>query len=105
MIITKEALIQAIARNKNLQAALVKNVICALEEQVITTLASASPTEEITLKIWNGLYIHCRYEDEKRISKGFFQNRTLHPQLRLKTEATRSFCNKVNDVYERNLNL
>lgn len=102
MVITKEDLIQSISKENGIQPATVRSVLNALEGQVITSLSLTPPHEDNTIKIWNGLYIRCRYEEGQELNKGFFQNTKLAPRLRVKAETTRTFCNKINQRRKSN---
>lgn len=98
MVITKENLIQTIAKQLNIRPSIIKSVVGAMENEIIANLALASPGEDVTVKILNGLSIRCRYEDEQELNKGFFKNCRLSPCLRTKTETTRTFLKKVNQA-------
>lgn len=61
MVITQEQLIKEIANREGENVASVRDIITGMENLIYAYLSSATPTEDVTVKILNGVSITSKY--------------------------------------------
>lgn len=95
-MITQDFLIRQIASTEELDAETVRQVFQAIEEIVFYHLSSADPSEQVNIKLWNGLHIERTYVERKAYSKGMFQNIDCREHVKLKAKLSKYYSGEVN---------
>lgn len=96
MNITQDIIINQIAAKENINAATVRQIIKSAEMIIFDCLSSTSPTEEVTIKLFNGFNIRRKYIDKKKYSKGMFQNIDCPEHVSVKAYLSKYYNEQVN---------
>lgn len=97
MIITQDELIKEISTKEDIDVATVRKVFKSAEKIIFDYLSSITPTENIMIKLFNGLNINRKYIPEKMYSKGMFINIELPEHCNTSGTVTKYYKNKVNE--------
>lgn len=98
MIITQETLVKQIADREELDVATVRNIFKSAEDIVFDYLSSTAPSENLSLKILNGLSLERKYIQKKKYSRGMFQNVDCAEHVNVKASSSKYYSKKVNDT-------
>ena len=74
MIVTQDSLIKQIAVQENVDIKTVQNIFKSTENIIFKHLSSTTPSENIIIKLFNGINLERKYIEKKIYSKGMFQN-------------------------------
>ena len=96
MNITQDALIKQIADKENINVATVRKLFKSAEDIVFDYLSSTAPSEEINIKLLNGINIKRKYIEEKKYSKGMFQNIDCPEHVNIKISLSKYYNGQVN---------
>ena len=74
MNVTQDVLINQIATKEDIDVATVRKILKSAENIIFDYLSSITPSEEVNIKLLNGINIKRKYIKKKKYSKGMFQN-------------------------------
>lgn len=94
--ITQDTLIKQIAEKENMNVATVRRLFQATEDVVFHYLSSTAPSEELTIKLWNGIHIRRKYIKTKKYSKGMFQNIDCPEHVHTKAHLSKYYNRQIN---------
>ena len=66
-VINKEQVIKEVAKREGIPLSTLQSAYWTLENYIFETLSSATPTEKIELKLFNGISIDCEYKHSKEM--------------------------------------
>lgn len=96
MIITQENLIKQIADKEDINVATVRTIFKSAENIIFDYLSSITPSEEINIKLLNGINIKRKYIKKKKYSKGMFQNIECPDHVNVKACLSKYYNGQVN---------
>lgn len=94
ILINQDTLIKDISSKEDINVATVRNVFNATEKLLFDYLSSTSPTENVVVKILDGLSVECKYCPEKEINT--FDNIISKSKIWAKPKITRYYNKKLN---------
>ena len=96
-VINKEQVIKEVAKREGISLSTMQSAYWTLENYIFETLSSATPTEKIELKLFNGISINCEYKHSKEM---------LHPESGYLFETNNKIWAKpkITRYYNRKLN-
>lgn len=97
MIITQETLIKQIADKEDVSVATVREIFKSAENIIFDHLSSTTPSENIIIKILNGISLERKFIPKKNYSKGMFQNIDCLEHVNVKANSSTYYSKKVND--------
>lgn len=96
MNITQDILIKQIADRERINEATVRRLFKSAEDIVFDCLSSTTPSEEINIKLLNGINIKRKYIEKKIYSKGMFQNIDCPEHVTVKISLSKYYNGQVN---------
>lgn len=94
-------MIKEVAKREGIPLSTLQSAYWTLENYIFETLSSATPTEKIELKLFNGLTIDCEYKKEKEMkhpeSGDLFKT---NAKIWAKPKITRYYNRKLNGYFE-----
>lgn len=96
MNINQDTLIKQIADREDINVATVRKLFKSAEDIIFDYLSSIAPSEELTLKLFNGISIKRRYIKRKEYSKGMFKNIDCPEHVSVKTSLSKYYEKQVN---------
>lgn len=97
MIITQDTLIRQIVEKEDSDLATVRNILKSTEELIFELLSSTDPSENLVIKLLNGLSIERKYIEKKEYSKGLFQNITCQSHVNAKANLSKYYNKRLNE--------
>ena len=97
MIITQDALIKQIADKEDINVATVREIFKSAEDIIFDHLSSTTPSENLVVKILNGISLERKYIPKKKYSKGMFQDIDCQEHVNVKANSSTYYSKKVND--------
>ena len=102
MIITQDDLIKEISTKEDIDVATVRKVFKSAENSIFAYLSSATPIENILIKVFRGVNINRKYIPKKNYSKGMFQNIESPEHCNVSGTITMYYKNKINsDLFNK----
>ena len=95
MTVNQDTLIKKIAEKEDVNVATVRKIFKTTEELLFAYLSSTTPTEQITIKLLDGLSIECNYIPEKVIHT--YDEIVCEPRIWAKPKITRHYNRKLNN--------
>lgn len=96
MNITQDVLINQIAIKEDIDVATVRKILKSVENIVFDYLSSITPSEEVNIKLLNGINIKRKYIKKKKYSKGMFQNIECPDHVNVKASLSKYYNGQVN---------
>ncbi len=96
MNITQDVLINQIATKEDIDVATVRKILKSAENIIFDYLSSITPSEEVNIKLLNGINIKRKYIKKKKYSKGMFQNIECHEHVNVKACLSKYYIGQVN---------
>lgn len=96
MIITQDILVKQIAEQENMNTAAVRKVFRAAEDILFHHLSSVVPSEQLTVRILNGISLERKYVEKKHYSKGMFQDLDCPEHVIVKANLSSYYSRRVN---------
>lgn len=97
LVINEDQLIKDIAYSEDMNVATVRKVIKRMEYTIFDYLSFATPVENVTVKIIDGLSVESKHIPEKICKHPETQEEIIAPsRLRCKPKITRYFNRKLN---------
>lgn len=94
MTITQEELIRQIAQKENIDAITVRSIFRSAEHLIFQHLSSATPDENVVIKVLNGLSLECNYMHEREIHR--YDDIKCSARIWTKPKITRYYNRKLN---------
>lgn len=98
MIVTKQKLINQISKKEDINVETVRKIFNAAEDLIFDYLSSTTPSENVVVKILNGLSLTGKYIPEKEIST--FDNLKCVERINVKPKITRHYNRKINRYFD-----
>lgn len=98
LIITQDTLIKQIAEKEDINVVTVRNIFKSTEDIIFDYLSSTTPSENIILKVLNGISIERKYIDKKKYSRGMFQNHDCPEHVKVKSTLSKYYSKKLNTI-------
>ena len=96
MNVTHDVLINQIATKEDIDVATVRKILKSAENIVFDYLSSITPSEEVNIKLLNGINIKRKYIQKKKYSKGMFQNIECPDHVNIKACLSKYYNGQVN---------
>lgn len=96
MNVTQDVLINQIATKEDIDVATVRKIFKATENIIFDYLSSITPSEEVNIKLLNGINIKRKYIKKKKYSKGMFQNIECPEHVNVKACLSKYYNGQVN---------
>lgn len=96
MNITQDILINQIATKEDIDVATVRKILKSAENIVFDYLSSITPSEDVNIKLLNGINIKRKYIKKKKYSKGMFQNIDCPDHVNVKACLSKYYNGQVN---------
>lgn len=97
MNITQDTIINQIATKEDIDVATVRKILKATENMIFDYLSSTTPSEELNIKLFNGFNIKRKYIEEKKYSKGMFQNIDCPNHVSVKAYLSKYYNGQINN--------
>lgn len=94
--INQDTLIRQIADRENVNVAVVRKLFKSAEDIISDCLSSTAPSEEITIKLFNGISIKRKYIKEGKYSKGMFKNINCSEHVKVKVHLSKYYNEQIN---------
>ena len=94
--ITQDTLIKQIAERENINVATVRKLFQSVEDVIFSCLSSTAPSEEMSIKLFNGIQLKRKYIREKKYSKGMFQDINCPEHVNIKASLSKYYNGQVN---------
>lgn len=99
MIITQEKLVKQIATREDINVATVRKIFESAEKIIFDYLSSTTSSENMTVKLMDGLSLECNYLPEKEIHT--YDDIVCKPRIWVKPKITRYYNRKLNGYFDR----
>lgn len=96
MNVTQDVLINQIATKEDIDVATVRKILKSAENIIFDYLSSITPSEEVNIKLLNGINIKRKYIKKKKYSKGMFQNIECSDHVNVKASLSKYYNGQVN---------
>ncbi len=96
LTLTQEDLIKQISNKEDIDVAIVRQVFKSAEDIIFDYLSSTTPSEEISIKLFNGICIKRKYIKGKKYSKGMFQNIDCPEHVNTKACMSKYYNGQIN---------
>lgn len=96
MNVTQDVLINQIATKEDIDVATVRKILKSEENIIFDYLSSITPSEEVNIKLLNGINIKRKYIKKKKYSKGMFQNIECPDHVNVKASLSKYYNGQVN---------
>lgn len=96
MIITQDELIKTIASKEDINVATVRDVFKTAEEVIFDYLSSTTPSENMIVKVLDGLSLECSYIPEHKIHT--YDDIICKSRIWAKPKITRYYNRKLNKI-------
>ena len=96
MNVTQDVLINQIATKEDIDVATVRKILKSAENIVFDYLSSITPSEEVNIKLLNGINIKRKYIKKKKYTKGMFQNINCPEHVNVKACLSKYYNGQVN---------
>lgn len=104
MIITQDSLIKQIADREGINVATVRDIFKTAEGVIFDHLSSTPPTQDLTIKLLNGISIDRKYMPAKIYSKGMFEGIDCPAKVKVKAGVSKYLNNRINDELKSKFN-
>lgn len=96
MNINQDTLINEIANKEDIALATVRQIFRSAETIIFDYLSSTTPSEDVSIKLFNGISIKRNYLEEKKFSKGMFQDITCPEHVNVKACISKYYNSQIN---------
>lgn len=96
MNINQNTLINQIAKKENINIATVRKIFRSAENIIFDYLSSTTPSEDVSIKLFNGISIKRNYLEEKKFSKGMFRDITCPEHVNVKACISKYYNSQIN---------
>ncbi|WP_304430830.1 hypothetical protein [Romboutsia ilealis] len=99
MIVTQENLVKQIANREDIDIATVRKIFKTAEKIVFDYLSSTTSSENMTVKLMDGLSLECNYLPEKEIHT--YDDIVCKSRIWAKPKITRYYNRKLNGYFDK----
>lgn len=99
MIVTQENLVKQIANKEDIDVATVRKIFESAEKIIFDYLSSTTSSENMTVKLMDGLSLECNYIPEKKIHT--YDDIVCKPRIWVKPKITRYYNRKLNGYFDK----
>ena len=99
MIVTQEKLVKQIANIEDIDVATVRKIFESAEKIIFDYLSSTTSSENMTVKLMDGLSLECNYLPEKEIHT--YDDIVCKPRIWTKPKITRYYNRKLNGYFDK----
>lgn len=85
-----------IADKEDINVATVRKLFKSTEDIIFDYLSSIAPSEDINIKLFNGISIKRKYIAEKQYSKGMFKNIKCPEHINAKAHLSKYYNKQIN---------
>ncbi len=96
MDVTQKILINQIATKEDIDVATVRKILKSAENIIFGYLSSITPSEEVNIKLLNGINIKRKYIKKKKYSKGMFNNIECPDHVNVKACLSKYYVGQIN---------
>lgn len=96
LVITQDDLIKEIAEKEDIDVTTVRDIFKSAENSIFAYLSFTTPSENIVIKLLNGLSLEGEYIPEHMIDRGIFKNHECSERIKVKANITKYYKNKLN---------
>lgn len=100
LIITQDELIKQIANKEDTDVAMVRKILKTTDDIVFDHLSSTTPSENVFIKVLNGLTIEGKYIQEKIITRGLFKKTNCSAKIKAKANISEYYNRKLNGYFD-----
>lgn len=86
-----------IADREDMNVATVRNVFKSAEKIIFDHLSSTTPSENVVIKLLNGISLERKYVGKKTYTKGMFKNVDCLEHVNIKANLSKYYNNRVNE--------
>ena len=97
MTITQKDIIKDISKREGINVATVRKIFKSAEDIIFDHLSSTTPSENLIVKILNGVSLERKYIPKKKYSKGMFKEIDCQEHVNVKANSSTYYSKKVND--------
>ncbi len=98
MHITQDTLINEIANKEDIDIMTVRQIFKSAENIIFNHLSSTTSSENVIVKLMDGLTLECNYVPEKEIHT--YDNIICKPKIWVKPKVTRYYNRKLNGYFD-----
>ena len=99
MTVTQEELIKRIASKEDMEVATVRKIFKSAEDFIFDYLSSTTQSDSITIKLFDGLSLECKYIPEKIMHT--YDDITCKSKIWAKPKITRYYNRKLNNYFNK----
>lgn len=99
LIVTQENLIKQIADKEDINVETVRQIFKSAENFIFDYLSSTTSSENIMIKLMDGLSLECSYIPEKEIHT--YDDIVCKPRIWVKPKVTRYYNRKLNGYFDK----
>ena len=96
MIVTHESFLSQIAEREGLDIGFLRRIFKSAESLLFEYLSSVLPSEEVTVKLFNGISVKRTYLPKQAYTKGMFQNISCQERVKAKASLSKYYNGQVN---------
>lgn len=97
MNISQDTLINQIAKKENINIATVRQIFRSAENIIFDYLSSTTPSEDVSIKLFNGISIKRNFLVEKKYSKGMFRGINCPEHVNIRAYISKYYNDLVNN--------
>jgi sialic acid synthase SpsE len=97
LIITQDDIIKNISETQGIESDIVRNIFKSAEKLIFNYLSSATPTDNISIKLLDGLSLECNYIPEREIHT--YDVIKCGAKIWTKPKVTRYYNRKLNGYF------
>lgn len=98
MHITQDTLINEIANKEDISVMIVRQIFKSAENIIFNHLSSTTSSENVIVKLMDGLTLECNYIPEKQIHT--YDDIICKPKIWVKPKVTRYYNRKLNGYFD-----
>ena len=102
LVVTQDTIIKNIADKEDINVATVRQIFKSAEDVIFDYLSSTPPSENIKIKLFNGISLKRKHIDSYTYQKGMFGNLECDEHVRITSKVTRYLNDKVNESLSYN---
>lgn len=100
-VVTKEQLIRLLAENSNIPIVTIRFIYDSLEDKLKDLLSEANLSQDITVKLFNGITINSKFIPQKeRLNNLTGEKISAKSKIKVKSNVTRNYCESL--FHEKN---
>lgn len=99
-VISKETLINEVASQEGIQVSAFRQYYETLENIIVDHLSSTTPTNDVKIKLFDGLSVECKYVPQTKMEHPDTRKEIIVPEkIWAKPKITRYFNRKINMTF------